>query len=141
MSPANMPRRHAARPFCLEMFPMVTDTFEPATKQADAAGAAAAEAIDHGRQALTEATAAAEKAFTEAAKRADKLFRESERLIRENLERLRDQAKAYGETAGQSVDEAQRYVVEQVKERPLTATVAGLGIGLLIGLLLSSRSK
>lgn len=120
---------------------MTTDSFDQATKQADAAGASAGEAVDHGRQALSEALAAGEKAFTEAAKRADKLFRESERLIKDNLERVREQAKAYSETAGQSVDEAQRYVVEAVKERPVTATFAGLGLGLLIGYLLSNRSK
>ncbi len=35
----------------------------------------------------------------------------------------------------------QRYVVERVKERPVTATLAGLGVGLLLGLLLANRSQ
>jgi len=39
------------------------------------------------------------------------------------------------------VEEAQRYVMERVKERPMTATLAGLGVGVLIGLLLSNRSR
>jgi ElaB/YqjD/DUF883 family membrane-anchored ribosome-binding protein len=120
---------------------MATDTLELATEQADAAGKSATDAVDHGRLALNEAIVAAEKVFVEGAKRADKLFRESERTLKENVERLREQAKVYGETAGQSVDDAQRYVVERVTERPVTATFVALGIGLLLGLFLSGRNK
>ena len=40
-----------------------------------------------------------------------------------------------------TVDDAQRYVVERVKERPVTAALAGLGLGFLLGVLLSSRGK
>jgi ElaB/YqjD/DUF883 family membrane-anchored ribosome-binding protein len=120
---------------------MATDTLELVTEQANAAGKSATEAVDHGRQALNEAIIAAEKVFVEGAKRADKLFRESERTLKDNVERFREQAKVYGETAGQSVDEAQRYVVERVKERPVTATLVGLGIGLLVGVVLSGRNK
>jgi ElaB/YqjD/DUF883 family membrane-anchored ribosome-binding protein len=57
------------------------------------------------------------------------------------VETLRTQTRVYTDNAGQQVDEAQRYVLERVKERPLTATLTGLGVGLLLGLLLSSRSK
>jgi ElaB/YqjD/DUF883 family membrane-anchored ribosome-binding protein len=120
---------------------MATDTLELAAEQADAAGKSAIETVDHGRAALNEAIVAAEKVFVEGAKRADRLFRESERTLKENVERLREQAKIYGETAGQSVDEAQRYVVERVKENPITATVVGLGLGLLVGLIISGRNK
>jgi ElaB/YqjD/DUF883 family membrane-anchored ribosome-binding protein len=44
-------------------------------------------------------------------------------------------------TLSTAVDEAQRYVVERVKERPVTATLAGIGVGLLLGLLLANRSQ
>jgi ElaB/YqjD/DUF883 family membrane-anchored ribosome-binding protein len=120
---------------------MATDTLELVTEQADAAAKTATDAVDHGRLALNEAIVAAEKVFVEGAKRADKLFRESERSLKENLERFREQAKTYGETAGQSVEEAQRYVVDRVTERPVTATFVGLGLGLLLGFLLSGRNK
>jgi ElaB/YqjD/DUF883 family membrane-anchored ribosome-binding protein len=120
---------------------MATETFDHAAEKAEDAGKSAAEAVDSGREAISEAVAAAEKVFLEGAKRAEKQFREGERLFRENLERLRDQAKTYGDTAGQSMDEAQRFVVERVKERPLTATVAGLGIGFFLGILLSGRNR
>jgi len=45
------------------------------------------------------------------------------------------------DNAGQQVDEAQRYLTERVKERPMTAVLAGVGIGLVLGLLLSNRSQ
>ena len=37
------------------------------------------------------------------------------------------------------VDEASRYVSERVRERPITATLAGLGVGVLLGLLLAGN--
>ena len=40
----------------------------------------------------------------------------------------------------QQIDEAQKYVVERIKERPVVATLAGLGVGLLLGLMMASRS-
>jgi len=120
---------------------MATDTLELVTEQADAAGKSASDAVDHGRLALNEAIVAAEKVFTEGAKRADKLFRESERTLKENVERLREQAKTYGETAGQSVDDAQRYVVDRVKEWPVAATFIGLGLGFVLGVILSGRNR
>jgi len=120
---------------------MATDTLELVTEQADAAGKSASDAVDHGRMALNEAIVAAEKVFTEGAKRADKMFRESERTLNENVERLREQAKIYGETAGQSVEDAQRYVVDRVKERPVAATFVGLGLGFVLGVILSGRKR
>jgi ElaB/YqjD/DUF883 family membrane-anchored ribosome-binding protein len=110
---------------------MATDTLEHTADDAKAATRAATKA---GEKALNDALASAERTITEAAKTA-------ERLLKEGVETLRAQTKAYSETAGQQVDEAQKYVLERVKERPLTATLAGLGVGVLLGLLLSNRTK
>ena len=74
----------------------------------------------------------AERHLTEAARRA-------ERALREGVESLRAQTRGYTADAEARVEDASRYVVERVKERPVTAAVAGLGVGLLLGLLLSSR--
>jgi ElaB/YqjD/DUF883 family membrane-anchored ribosome-binding protein len=121
--------------------PMATDTLDHAAQQAEAARKSAEEAVETGRAALNEAMAAAEKVFVEGAKRAERQLREGEKVLKENLDRLRDQAKTYGDTASQSMDDAQKYVVERVKERPLMSTVAGLGVGFLLGVLLSGRNR
>jgi ElaB/YqjD/DUF883 family membrane-anchored ribosome-binding protein len=75
--------------------------------------------------------AQAERSFAEAAKRFEK-------VVSEGLEQVRAQSRTYADNAGQQLDEAQRYVVERVKEKPLVAAGAALGVGLLLGMLLSS---
>jgi ElaB/YqjD/DUF883 family membrane-anchored ribosome-binding protein len=72
----------------------------------------------------------AERSFNEAAERFQK-------AVQEGIETLRAQTRTYADTAGQQLDEAQRYVSEQVKERPLVSTAAALGIGMLVGLILA----
>lgn len=79
-------------------------------------------------------SAAAERTIQDVAKRAEKVFGEG-------FDSLRERSRGYTDNAGERFDEAQRYVVERVKEKPVTATVAGIGVGFLIGLLLASRSK
>jgi ElaB/YqjD/DUF883 family membrane-anchored ribosome-binding protein len=106
------------------------------TSDAGKAGAATGidQTIDTAQHALRESLTAAERRLTEAAKTA-------ERVIRDSIEAIKAQTQAYSGPASQTVDEAQRYVVERVKERPVTATLAGLGVGFLLGLLLSSRGR
>ncbi|HEY2482829.1 MAG TPA: hypothetical protein VGI30_11620 [Caulobacteraceae bacterium] len=108
---------------------MSTDTLEHATKET---AASVASAIDKGQAALNEALATAQQKIAETAKVAEK-------ALKEGAEALRVQTKAYRENASEQFDEAQRYVVDKVKERPVTAALTGLGVGLLIGLLLSSN--
>jgi ElaB/YqjD/DUF883 family membrane-anchored ribosome-binding protein len=98
------------------------------------ARAAAGSLADHGQKAIADIAAVAERSISEAA-------RTAERALRDGLDALRSQAKTYSHEAGDNVDVAQRYVMKRVKERPVTATLTGLGIGLLIGLLLSNRPK
>ena len=51
---------------------------------------------------------------------------------------IRDSA----DTTAEHLDEAQKYVTEKVKERPLAAAGAALGVGVLIGMLLAGgRSR
>jgi ElaB/YqjD/DUF883 family membrane-anchored ribosome-binding protein len=80
----------------------------------------------------------AEKTLREAEKSLRELVERAEQALREGLETLRAQSRTYADTAGESLDTAQRYVVERVQERPLTSTVAALGLGVLIGFILSS---
>jgi ElaB/YqjD/DUF883 family membrane-anchored ribosome-binding protein len=110
---------------------MSTDTLEHSVDQAASKAAAAAE---KGQKAFADALAAAQQTIADAA-------RAAERALRDGAETLRAQSKEYRDTAGAQLDEAQRYVLERVRERPVTAALAGLGAGLLLGLLLSNRSK
>jgi ElaB/YqjD/DUF883 family membrane-anchored ribosome-binding protein len=112
-----------------------TEETEPLTAGAKkAAKAAVAGAMDSAQQRLEEAIDAAERKINDAVKRLEK-------VLREGLETFKTQAGPYRESAAQQIDEAQKYAVERIKERPVTATLAGLGVGLLLGMLLSGRSS
>jgi ElaB/YqjD/DUF883 family membrane-anchored ribosome-binding protein len=104
-----------------------------ATKMKKAAKAAVANAAETGQEKLNEAVDLADKALRDAAKRIEK-------AVREGVETIRAQSGPYRENATQQFDEAQKYVVERIKERPVVATLAGLGVGLLLGLMMASRS-
>jgi ElaB/YqjD/DUF883 family membrane-anchored ribosome-binding protein len=103
------------------------------TKVKKAAKAAVASASESSQEKLNEAIDVADKALRDAAKRIEK-------AVREGVESIRTQSEPYRENASQQFDEAQKYVVERIKERPVVATLAGLGVGLLLGLLMASRS-
>jgi ElaB/YqjD/DUF883 family membrane-anchored ribosome-binding protein len=113
---------------------MPAETLSNSIDEAKDAKKAANNANEHSERAFSEAVSAAERTLNEAAKTAEK-------VLKEGVETLRAQTRTYTDTASQQLEDAQRYVVERVKERPLTATFAGLGVGLLLGLLLSNRSK
>jgi ElaB/YqjD/DUF883 family membrane-anchored ribosome-binding protein len=110
------------------------DDFAAKTAKAKkAAKAAVASATDASHEKLNEAIDLAERNIRDAAKRIEK-------VVREGVETLRTQAEPYRENATQQIDDAQKYVVERIKERPVVATLAGLGVGLLVGLLMANRS-
>lgn len=111
---------------------MSTNAKSPALGEAEQAKSDLKTAAKHAERSFIEAADQARDRLTEAAHR-------TEAAVRDGMETLRAQSRAYADTAGQSLEEAQRYVVEKVKERPIAATLAGLGVGVLIGLLLSSR--
>ena len=90
---------------------------------------------------IDQAADKADKTIRETEKRLSDLADRAERTVHEGLEAVRAHTKAYAETAGQSIDDAQRYVTERVQERPLTATFAALGVGMLVGFLLAGRNR
>jgi ElaB/YqjD/DUF883 family membrane-anchored ribosome-binding protein len=79
-------------------------------------------------------TAEAQRTFADARARI-------EQAVQDGLEQLRAQSRAYADTAGQQIEQAQQYVTERVRERPLAAIGAALGVGVLVGLLLSAGRK
>jgi ElaB/YqjD/DUF883 family membrane-anchored ribosome-binding protein len=120
---------------------MIKMPAEPMTNAADEAAAAQAaaknaakSALEAGQRSFADALNVAERNLNEASKRVEK-------VLREGVEALKVQTQSYRENAGQQFDDAQQYVIERVKERPVTATLAGIGVGLLLGLLLASRNN
>jgi ElaB/YqjD/DUF883 family membrane-anchored ribosome-binding protein len=77
-------------------------------------------------------SADAQKAIADAAKRI-------EAAVQQGLEQVRAQSRVYADAAGDQLEEASRVASEQIRARPLAATGAALGIGVLIGMLLASR--
>jgi ElaB/YqjD/DUF883 family membrane-anchored ribosome-binding protein len=79
-------------------------------------------------------TAEAQRAFTEARGKI-------QQAVQDGLEQIRSQSRVYADNASQQIEQAQQYVTERVRERPLAATGAAFGLGVLIGLLLSSGRR
>jgi len=113
---------------------MPSETLSSSIEEAKEAKKAATNAASHSERAFSDAVSAAERTLSEAAKSAEK-------VLKDGVETIRAQTRAYTDNAGEHFEEAQRYVVARVREKPLTATLAGLGVGLLLGLLLSNRGK
>lgn len=90
----------------------------------------------------TAASSAEGKQLTAEAQRVFAEYRgKIQQAVQDGLEQLRTQSRTYADSAGQQLDQAQQYVTERVRERPLAATGAALGLGVLIGLLLSSGRR
>lgn len=87
---------------------------------------------DAANDAAVRISADTQKAIAEAAKRI-------ESVVQQGLEQLRAQSRVYADVAGEQLDEATRVASEQIRNRPLAATGAALGLGVLIGMLLASR--
>lgn len=79
-------------------------------------------------------SAEAQRAIAEASKRI-------EAAVQEGLQQLSAQSRVYADAAGEQLDEAARLASDQIRSRPLAATGAALGIGVIIGLLLASTAR
>jgi hypothetical protein len=65
-------------------------------------------------------------------------FRErATQVAQETIESLKSQARPYIGDAGQRLSEAEKYLVDRVQRQPLTTTLAALGVGVLVGLVLA----
>ncbi|MBC7667238.1 hypothetical protein [Caulobacter sp. DWR2-3-1b2] len=118
---------------------MSDNSLNPAIKEANKASSSAGAALDHAERSFGEAAAAAKSHFTDTKANLTDAAKRIEHSLTQGLETLRAQTRTYTDTAGQQVDEAGRYVSERVRERPITATLAGLGVGVLLGLLLAGN--
>ncbi|MFN3512855.1 MAG: YqjD family protein [Phenylobacterium sp.] len=89
----------------------------------------------------TSVNESAQKLSAEAQRSFNELSKRLETVVKDGLEQIRAQSRTYADTAGHQLDEAQRYVTERVKEKPLMSTGAALGVGVLIGLLLAGGRR
>ena len=97
----------------------VGDTVDSARQTARSAR----DTIEEGRRALPKLKTDARKAFDD------------------GVGQLRSQASDYADQAGDQFDTARLYMVERVQERPLTATLAALGAGFVLGLLFAGGRR
>ena len=122
---------------------MPDNALNPAIKEANKASSNASAALDHAERSFGEAAGAAKANLSDAAATAKANLTDAAKRIEasltQGLETLRAQTRTYSDTAGQQVEDASRYVSERVRERPITATLAGLGVGVLLGLLLAGN--
>jgi ElaB/YqjD/DUF883 family membrane-anchored ribosome-binding protein len=88
-----------------------------------------------------EAASAAETAIKDAEKTLHSLVERLERVVHDALDIAKSRSKVYVDGAGEQIETAQKYVAERVQERPLAATATAIGIGVVIGILLSGRNR
>jgi ElaB/YqjD/DUF883 family membrane-anchored ribosome-binding protein len=105
-----------------------------AQRSFEEAASGAKTSLESGRAHLEDTFEDARGSFLDAIKRI-------ETALADGFETVRAQSRTYTDNAGQTFDDASKYVVDRVKEKPVAATLAGLGVGVLIGFLLSSSSK
>jgi ElaB/YqjD/DUF883 family membrane-anchored ribosome-binding protein len=77
----------------------------------------------------------------EASQQAEQAVRDSADDLRARADDLRARARDYYEDASDRLESAQRYLVEQVQEKPVAATLTAVGVGLVLGLLLAGGRR
>ena len=101
----------------------------------DTASDHAGSSLDHAKKAIDSA-----KEALESGRRAiPGVTKEAQRIVGERVTELKGRGKEYADKAGDSLEDARLYVTDQVQERPITATLAALGAGFLLGMLFSGR--
>ena len=83
----------------------------------------------------------ARKATAEAAaqtgKAINQLARTASTAVQERIDGLGINSKDYVDYAGDKLEDVQQYVTGKIKEQPVKAALAALGIGVVLGFLLS----
>ncbi len=62
-------------------------------------------------------------------------------LLDDGLGSLREHGRDAAAVAGDQLEDARAFMVDRVQERPITATFAALGVGFLLGLLISGSRR
>ncbi len=72
---------------------------------------------------------------------APEFVRQVREMVDERFGQLRDQGREYASVAGDGLEDARAFMVDRVQERPITSTLAALGVGFLVGLLISGSRR
>ena len=108
-----------------------------ASSALDPVASKAGDTLDSAR----ETARSAKDTVEEGRKALPKLKVEARRAFDDGVEQLRSQAMDAADQAGDQFDTARLYMVERVQERPMTATLAALGAGFLLGLLFAGGRR
>ena len=103
----------------------------------DPVASKAGDTVDNARQ-----TARSARDTLDEGRRAfPKLKIEARKAFEDGVDQIRSQAGDYADQAGDQLDTARLYMVERVQERPMTATLAALGAGFVLGLLFAGGRR
>jgi ElaB/YqjD/DUF883 family membrane-anchored ribosome-binding protein len=90
--------------------------------------------------AANDTTATTDAGSTDQTKLTD-LAQRAELAARERIEELRERARTYYDDGRVRVDDASRFIIEQVNEKPLKSAAVAVGAGVILGLLLAGRRR
>ncbi|MBE7216988.1 MAG: hypothetical protein INR64_00800 [Caulobacteraceae bacterium] len=111
----------------------------------DALGRDAARAADHARSDADRLGRDAGRIADRVRDSAPEFVRQARDVFDERFGDLRDQGREYvreyASAAGDGLEDARSFMVDRVQERPITATLAALGVGFLMGLLISGSRR
>jgi len=88
-----------------------------------------------------EAHKATAEAAAETARALNDLARRAGSAVQERFDGLGVDPREYTEMAGERLENAQQYLVDRINERPVPAALAALGIGVVIGMLLTGHRR
>jgi ElaB/YqjD/DUF883 family membrane-anchored ribosome-binding protein len=65
----------------------------------------------------------------------------AEQAVRARADEFRTRAREYYDDAYDRFDTAQRYLTERVQEKPVASTLAAVGVGVVLGLLIAGGRR
>lgn len=73
--------------------------------------------------------------------RASEFAKTAQSAVSGGVGRAREQARHYGDLTSEQYGQARTYVVERIQDKPVSAVLAVLGVGIVLGVLLGLSSQ